>query len=250
MAHEVAHLVYGTRSEIADWGFECYNPKSPAERQANILAAKLLLPVCHVQAHVFTPVIDPAVVRKLAKAAVVSEQTVALRLAGLAGELGLGTAAVVAFGPAGVVWKRLSGIDLADNDLIRLYESACKASGRLHREQGRPGRLLVASALSNPSVPILLIQDLPVDQAVTVSAAEKLRAAGAALFIGDGKFRNSLEGKFGAFKPVVKGMSLEDALVAFVDRYRDKWESPAHTRKFISIACQRYIRLKLSQWVG
>ena len=249
LAHEVAHLIYGTRSKIADRGFECYDPKSALEKQANALAARLLLPVPHAQAAITAPVIDPSMIRKLAKTAVVSEQTTALRLATLARELGLGAVAVFAFDGGGVVWKRAAGVDLSGHDLHHLYERAQQAVGRLHRQTGPPGRVLVASALFNPTVPTLVVQELPSDQALTTSAAEKLRAASVALFAGDEPFRHSLEGKFGAFKPKVRGLSLDEAIAAFLDRYRIAWESPDHAQKFLSAPCQRYIRLKLSQWV-
>lgn len=90
LAHEVAHLIFGTKTDIADRGFEGYDSKSPAERQADALASQLLLPVGHVQPHITTPVVDPTMIRKIGKQATVSEQVVALRLARLAGELGIG----------------------------------------------------------------------------------------------------------------------------------------------------------------
>lgn len=248
LAHEVAHLIYGSKTDIIRQGFELYDAKSGPERQANALAAKLLLPVRHLQSHVSVPIVDPATIRKVSTEATVSERMVALRLSDLAGELGIGTAGVVAFGSDGIEWKKLNGLPLDDATASRFFDAARTATGRIHREHGRPGRVYVAAALHNAAFPTLFVQDLPYDQAITASKAERLRSAGKILFADEEPFRRSLEGKVGAFKPTVAGLTLNEAVEAFIEKYGENWQSAEYTEKFLSRECRRYIRLKLSQW--
>lgn len=249
LAHEVAHLIYGTKSEVAGQGFEGYDPKSRDERQADALASQLLLPLPSVQTHITTPVVDPATVRKIGNEAKVSERVVALRLVRVAGELGIGVSGVAAVEGSKVAWKVCPRLALDDESLLRFHAAAISSADRTHREGSRSGRVYVASALRNPEYPTLFVQELPRDQAVTPSKAEQLRAAGLAVFAGDDAFRCSLEGKFGAFKRAAMSMTLDQAVAAFVDLHCDKWASDKHAFIFLTKDCRRYIRLKLAQWV-
>ena len=89
LAHELGHLLLGTAAVIGESISDILRTDSEEERKVNQIAAELLMPTASRHAIVGDPPISAIGVRKLAKAARVSELAAALRVVGLAEDLGL-----------------------------------------------------------------------------------------------------------------------------------------------------------------
>jgi hypothetical protein len=76
---------------------------------------------------------------------------------------------------------------------------------------------------------------------------EKIRELEEYLFEGDTKFRQSMAGRFGAFKSTAQSMVLDDAVQLFNNRILQNPEL-INLKQLQSEKGREYIRLKLESW--
>lgn len=245
LAHEIAHLVLDTQSDVQDRIRDIYDPRSPEEKAANRVGSEILLPPSRLKKIMKRPV-DSRTIATAAKEAKVSEVVIALRLFKMAADFDLDHPVVARLEEGVVKWRMPLTYQLDDNVAQRLYDEAQTAGGT-KRESDTADKSIRVCALSNPGFQILFFYWLNEKQATEFTTWEQRKQIEVELFEGDVKFQQRLSGFFGAFKPHALEMNIDDAFVAFYERYGERFQDDRYDR-FHSELCQRYIRLRLSEF--
>lgn len=249
LAHELGHLILGVATVVGESVYDSLKSDDAEERAVNDFAAELLLPTDVVKQHVPSVPVVAANLKKLAKVAKVSEIMAAIRVTNLADSIGLVNASVAFFEDgqfswhwSQTLWRRPTTAD----ELLALARKAAPAPARVQRSDGQ---VIVASLIDNPftNTTTLFVQLLPKELGNTLSAHEERQELETFLFAGQDDFRKQLQGCFGYFKPVAAGMDLDAAVVAFFERYHERWAGVPQKR-LLSQKGRDYIRLRLAEW--
>ena len=210
----------------------------------------MLIPQDVVKAVVSELPIVAAVLKRLAKQSHVSELAAALRIANLAGELGLENAAVVFFEGDAVSWQWSRTLSMPDDTAISLRDAARKAAPNAFRHARK--KLATCSLHHWSRIHSSVLPPCSCSCCQRSTASKSRGTSDAAeieeyLFDGQVTFQRQLQGCFGAFKPLVKGMSASEAEDTFWERYERRFAGVPEKR-LTSPKGREYVRLRLEEW--
>jgi Zn-dependent peptidase ImmA (M78 family) len=244
LAHELAHIVLGTKNDVLPAGAGAFYADTKEERQANSLAAEFLLPLAKLQRLVTDIPVDIIALKTIARKANVSPVMAACRVAGLAKSLGLINGAVVGFHGTEYRWKWSTTLKFSKDEAIQIWRQAKEAAPRLYRKKQGDGNVVCASYLPGRGFSALFVQLLPREVATEPTIGEQLRKIETWLFGDDPRLRPSLAGKFGWFSDrKALGMSPEEAAVAFLKHYHNTWQA-RRAQKMADPRALEWLRLK------
>ena len=244
LAHELAHIVLGTKNDVLPAGAGAFYADTKEERQANSLAAEFLLPLPELRRLVTDIPVDIIALKAIARKANVSSVMAACRVAALPKSLGLINGAVVGFHGTEYGWKWSTTLKLSKDEAIRIWRQAKEAAPQLYREQQDDDNVVCASYLPGRGFSALFVQLLPRDLAAAPTIGEQLREIETWLFGDDPGLRLSLGGKFGWFSDQkARGMSPEEAVEAFMEHYHETWP-PQWAPKMSDPRTLEWLRLK------
>jgi len=246
LAHELAHLVLGTKPDIASEPFQSSNKE---ERDADQLASEFLIPTGELRRHVQDRLpVDAKSLRRLAKAANVSPVMAACRLVSATEELGLQNAAVVFFVSAEERWRFSQGLSFDEKEAQGLLIECLSNKPNVVRVENHDGNVVVGSIIDAQAYQVLLIQLLPEDMALQETREERRQKLATRLFGEDYSFRQSIAGTLSTIKQRCKGQDLDDAVKFFEGNYLGIKYKGTRERKLRSNAGREYIRLCLERW--
>ena len=109
--------------------------------------------------------------------------------------------------------------------------------------------MLVASLVENPffGSATMFVQLLPAKYGEQKPRDERRAEIEEYLFDGQVTFQRQLQGCFGAFKPLVKGMSASEAEDTFWERYERRFAG-VPKKRLTSPKGREYVRLRLEEW--
>lgn len=248
LAHELGHLIYGVPTVVGE-SILTFSKRNSEERKIDKFAAELLLPTSKVLKAIQEIPITASVLQKFAKKAKVSPFTVALRVAGLANQLGLNDASVVLYKNDKFKWQWSETLKLNDNTPNQILAECNESAPNPARIACGENEVIVASFIENPSwnTKVLFLQLVNETDGYKPLREERIRELETYLFEGDVKFRQSMAGRFGAFKSIAQNVFLNDAIQLFNERILRNPEL-INTKKLRSEKGREYIRLKLEAW--
>jgi len=228
-----------------------FGRRSKEERQIDKFAAELLLPASIVSNAIQEIPVTARSLQRLAKNARVSDLAVALRVANLTAEIGLNDASVVFYENDTLKWQWSETLRLTGNTPVEILAECTKLDpnpARIYHEQNE---IIVASFIENPNynTKTLFLQLVNESDGFKQLREERIRELEDYLFADDIKFRQSLAGRFGAFKPTAQTMSLDDAIRQFNERLLRNSDL-INLRRMRSEKGREYIRLKLEMWAN
>ena len=170
LAHELAHLVLGTDSELVSEPFQCNETE---ERDADRLAAQFLVPDDRLEHFIggHLPV-DARTLKRIAKDANVSPVMAACRVVSASEQLGLLNAAIVYFENGVEVWKYSENLVFDQGEPGELLGKALRAKPSLARSDNGDGNVNVCSLFETQLYQILLVQLLSPSAAEGESSEE------------------------------------------------------------------------------
>jgi len=222
LAHELAHLILGTRPGIAR---EPFRSETAEERAADQLAGELLIPESKARACLGAVLpVDARTLQRLAIAAAVSPIMAACRVVNLTTILGLRNAAVVFFDSNGQYqWRHSSGLSFTDDEAVALHSDAVRSNEAL-RAPNEDGNTVVYSAINILHYSALFMQLLPPDVANGQTMEERKVALREIVFQGDVSFQQSVAACVGYIRKKFSHLTVTEALVEFDNRYLEcKW---------------------------
>ena len=250
LAHELGHLIFGITS-VADEDISPFVTKSKEERKIDKFAAELLLPESIVLDTIKEIPVTAKVIGKFAKTANLSSFTVALRIASLAKEIGLNDASVVCYKNDKMAWQWSKTLKLNGDTPEKLLAECEKAKPNPARITYSENNVIVASFIENPTFnsKILFLQLVSESDGFKELREEKIRDLEAQIFQDDIKFRQIINGKFGAFKGKAKQVNYEDSIKLFNEHlFNNRYESSLTSEQLAILRSktgQEYIRLRL-----
>lgn len=251
LAHELGHLILGIPTVVGESVIDVGNRKSDEENRVDKIAAELLLPETVVLAHVKEIPITATVIEQLAKKAKVSDLMVALRMAALSSSLGLDDALVVYYEKDEMIWQWSETFQLTEESTQELL-AECISNAPAPARIPHKGRMAVASFLHNPyfDTKTVFLQLVPEAEGNKQLREERLRELEGYVFQESATFKQSLNGRFGMFRPMAAKMSLTEALSYFNARLRQypNTLSPEQVKRLLSEKGQDYLRLRLQVW--
>lgn len=248
LAHELGHLIYGITA-VADEIISPFSKKSIEEQKIDRFAAEFLLPEAIVLNEITEIPVTAKVIQGFAKKAKVSQSTVALRVASLATQLGLNNASVVLYVDDIIKWQWSKTLRMRGNTPAEILAECSKSFPNPARIPYEQNEVIVASFVENPNfkTKTLFLQLVNEFDGFKQLREEQLRELEEYLFAGDIKFRQSLAGRFGAFKPKAQNMYLNEAIQEFYSRV---FRNPdlINLQRLKSERGREYIKLKLEVW--
>ncbi len=245
LAHELAHLILGTRPDVLR---EPFRSVTAEENAADQLASELLIPEGKAKSFLGqTLPIDAKRIERLANAANVSPIMAACRIVSMTGELGLQNAALAFFDSNGCYkWRYSSGLKFTDDDATRLYEQVTAAVAPL-RVPNHDGNLIVCSAINAQQYTALLFQLLPPEIASQKTVEERTQELRLKLFAGDYSFQQSVAASVGSIRNKFSHLSIDGALAEFDAKYlQTKWTAEQRQR-LLSADGREFLRLELAK---
>lgn len=248
LAHEIGHLIYGIAAIVGESVLEI-SKVSAEERKIDKFAAELLLPTSKVLAEIREIPVTAKSLQALAQKAKVSELVVALRVAGLATQIGLNDASVVLYENDEIKWQWSETLKLTGNTPAEILAECTKSAPSPARISYKQDEVIVASFIENPNfnTKTLFLQLVNEFDGFKQLREERIRELEEYLFADDIKFRQSLAGRFGAFKPTAQNMFLDEAIRQFNERLLRNPDL-INLRRLRSEKGREYIRLKLEMW--
>lgn len=250
LAHELGHLLFGVATVVGESVYDSLQSNDSEERRVNDLAAELLLPESVVRQSIASVPVVAAQLRKLAKQANVSELAAAIRVANLAGVIGLVNASVAFFQNDEFRWNWSKTLTMPPELAVALLEDVKDSAPHPVRIQRKATNdVIIASLIANSvlNLATLFVQLLPSAVGNQLSAVERRIELEEYLFKGDNEFRMQLQGVFGAFRPKCKGWSLTMAFAEFFKQKGDRWDGQRRARLH-SDKGREYVRLRLQEW--
>jgi Zn-dependent peptidase ImmA (M78 family) len=250
LAHELGHLICGVTS-VADEKISLFITKTKEEKEIDRFAAELLLPESIVIETIKEIPVTAKVIQKFAKTANVSLSMVALRIASLAKELGLKDASVVSYENDEMKWQWSETLELSGEPPKNILAECEKAKPNPARIIHSENNVIVASFIENPTFnsKILFLQLVNESDGFKELREEKIRDLEAQIFQNDTGFRQSINGKFGAFKGKAKQVNYEDSIKLFNEHlFNNRYESSLTSEQLAILKSetgQEYIRLRL-----
>jgi len=248
LAHELAHLILGIPVTHGETFQEMIQSDSEEERRVNALAAELLMPLPELRRAFPNPPVVAGALKRFAKASNVSELSAAIRVCNAVDELGLNNASVVSFRDDELAWQWSQTLRMSEETAHELLCRATESAPKAFRAEHEDDQLIVASVLRNPyfESSTLFVQLLPREVGEALSPAEKQREFEDKFLNIDPKFRASVQGVFGAFKPRCEGLSLDEAVALFWERNERRFENTA----ICTAEGRLYVRLRIEQFVA
>lgn len=246
LAHELAHLVMGTESDIYCRPFCSDNTE---EKAADGLAAEFLIPWPKLIAMGGDqlPVVANTV-NNIAKAANVSPVVGACRIASSCERLGLMNAAVVFIKGGSEVWRYSSGLQFTSEDAIELANEISSSAGTtVRKENAVDENLIVGSLIDCWDYQLLLAQLLPPAIGNQEAQAERVERIRKEIFNDDMRFEGKASGSLGAIKNKSEITSLDAAVAMFYSNYIAGF-SDEQREKLSSDDGQLFVRARLSKW--
>ncbi len=245
MAHELAHLLQGTKPDIAG---EEFSSADENELAADRLASELLLPTTLIRKFVSADEpVDFRSIRRLAESANVSPVAVAYRVANAFELLGLPNAGVARFPNGGKPTLFSRGFRLELEDAQRILEQARTSHPDVCRVPLSRGVTVSATLMQTPGYELLFVQLLPADVAAQPTRDERLRELAGLLFGSDLSFRQSVAARLGGFRAKSPANSLADATTEFL-RPVELLPAGSRDRTLLTPTGREYVRLFLSKW--
>ncbi len=246
LAHELAHLVLGTKPDIAT---EPFRSDRQEECDADQLASEFLIPIEQVNAHFRGHLpIDAKTLKRLAKAARVSPVMAACRVVNAAVGLGLKNAGVFFFAGGIQQWSYSPTLRFDESEGEELLKEAMKCYPNLVRLDNSDGNVVVGSMIDAQDYQVLLVQLLPEEEATKETQEERIRSLASELFDNDSTFRPSIAGSLGVLKGKCQGKNLSEAVDFFYTQYVGVKYSGDREKVLLSTKGREYIRLYLERW--
>lgn len=246
MAHELAHLILGTDSELVSEPFQCNDTE---ERDADRLAAQFLVPDNRLEHFIGNHLpVDARTLRRISQDANVSPVMAACRVVSASEQLGILNAAIIYFNNGVEVWKYSENLVFEDGEPRELLEDALRARPNLARSDNGDGNVNACSLFETTSYQLLLVQLLPQSVAEGESSEEKRRRLAKSVFGEEIGFQQSVAAVLGSVKQRCKGQSLYDAVAYFENHYLGtKYDGEKMTR-LCTPEGREYVRIHLSRW--
>ncbi len=248
LAHEIGHLIYGVTTVVGEY-ITPFGIKNREERRIDKFAADLLLPTSIVFNTIQEIPVTAKVLQRFAKKAKVSQSTVALRVASLITQIGLSDASVVLYEDDELKWQWSETLRLTGDTPTEILAECTKFAPNPARIPHGQNEVIVASFIENPNfnTKILFLQLVDESDGFKQLREERMRELEKYLFEDDIKFRQSLAGRFGAFKSTAQNMFLDEAIQMFNKRLLQNPEL-INLKRLRSDKGSEYIRLKLEMW--
>lgn len=245
LAHELAHLILGTRPDVLR---EPFRSVTADEKAADQLASELLIPDERARAYLGqTLPIDAKRIERLANAANVSPIMAACRIVSMTTELGLQNAAVVFFdGDGRYKWRYSTGLKFTDDEATRLYPKVIASTAPLRVPNG-DGNTIVCSAINAQQYVAVLLQLLSPEIAEQPTIEERTQQLRVLLFEGDYSFQQSVAASTGWVRRTFPHLTVENALAEFDEKYlQSKWTADQRQR-LLSLEGREFLRLELAK---
>jgi len=245
LAHELAHLILGTRPDVLR---EPFRSVTAEEKAADQLASELLIPDERARAFLGrTLPIDAKRIERLALMANVSSVMAACRIVSMTTELGLQNAAVAFFdGEGRYKWRYSAGLKFTDDEAARLYPMVIASPTPL-RIPNADGNTIVCSRINAQQYAALLFQLLPPDIAEQPTVEERTQQLRGLLFNGDYSFQQSVAGAIGWIRNKFSHLTVDAAMAEFDAKYlQTKW-TPAQRQRLMSSDGREFLRLELEK---
>lgn len=246
LAHELGHLLLGVPTVIGETLADMLGSDSDEEKRVNELAAELLIPTQVVQQFIQQPPVVAQSLLRLAKAGRVSPLAAAVRVTNLATELGLENAAVLQFERDELRWMWSPSLRATTADTsLEVLRAARNAFPCPYRHTQDDGFVVVASLIDNPQYEstTVFVQLLQPEMGLLLSKEERRQQLEKVLFTNNDGLRNSVQGCFGALKPKITGMSLDQAVTTFWSRQQKRFEKSLMNTD----AGREYVRLRITE---
>jgi len=217
------------------------------EREVNELASALLMPHGELQRAFSDPPVVAAALKRFANLARVSQLSAALRVCNSIEALGLNNASVVSFAAEELRWQWSTTLTMSQATAFELLKNARVCHPHAFRDDFDDEQTVVASVLDNPffGTATLFVQLLPRHLGENLSPDELRRRFEEEFVNPDPKFRATLQGIFGAFKPKCYGMTADAA----VELFWEKNEQRLGSTVIGSEEGRLYVRRRISQFV-
>lgn len=248
LAHELSHLILGSAGDVVGSRSGAYRAESREEKDANQLAAELLLPREAMAGMRLRAPVDRSSLRRIARAADVTDVMAACRVATLARQIGLGQVALIGFESGRLVWRWSDALRLHDDDsILRLYEQSAASGAEVYREDHGAEQVVCACVIPTRRFEALFVQLLPRDVGRQRTCDERRRELEAWLFGDDRGFRSILNGQFSAALKYARGSGLgvDGAVRRFYGTYEQRWP-PRRARKMRDARGREWVRLKFA----
>ncbi len=248
LTHELGHLIYEVPTVVGE-SVLTFGKRSKEERLIDKFAAELLLPVSIVLNAIQEIPVTAKALQRLAKNARVSDLAVALRVANLTAEIGLNDASVVFYENDTLKWQWSETLRLTGDTPAEILAECTKLAPNPARIPHEQNEVIVASFIENPNfnTKVLFLQLVSEFDGFKQLREERIRELEEYLFADDVKFRQSLAGRFGAFKSIARNMFIDEAIQLFNRRLLQNPEL-VNFRRLRSEKGREYIRLKLAAW--
>ncbi|HMS39110.1 MAG TPA: ImmA/IrrE family metallo-endopeptidase [Pyrinomonadaceae bacterium] len=248
LAHELGHLIYKIPTVVGE-SVVAFERKNEEERLIDKFAAELLLPTSIILNSIQEIPVTAKTLQKIAKKAKVSDLAVALRVANLAYEIGLSNASVVFYENDTLKWQWSETLRLTGNTPATILAECTTLAPNPARIPFQQNEVIVASFIENPNfnTKILFLQLVNESDGFKQLREERIRELEKYLFADDIKFRQSLAGRFGAFKLTAQNMFLDEAIQEFNTRLA-KNSDLINLHRLKSEKGREYIKLKLESW--
>jgi hypothetical protein len=248
LAHELGHLIYEVPTVVGE-SVLAFGKRSKEERKIDKFAAELLLPAPITLSAIQEIPVTAKALKRFAKDARVSDLAVALRVANLATEIGLSDASVVFYKNDILKWQWSETLKLTGDTPAEILAKCTKFAPNPARVHHKQNEVIVASFIENPNfnTKTLFLQLVNEFDGFKQLREERIRELEEYLFADDVKFRQSLAGRFGAFKSTAQNMFLVDAIQLFNRKILQNPEL-INLRRLRSEKGREYIQLKLEAW--
>ncbi len=248
LAHEIAHLLLGIEPDLLASDREPLAEDKAEEKRVNELTCQLLLPESRLRELVVPPLVDPPMLKKVARRAKVSELMAACRISKLCQKLALKNAAVLGFRGDSLNWKWSQTLKVPDDLASKLLIGAREAHPAMYRHKQKRGDVVTATLVGSPEFPAVFVQLVASEVADEKSQGEQIVELANELFKENLQFRQAVNGCISAFKTKFGGtMALDAAIKGFLERYKRKWQGEL-ARQISSAQGRRYLSLRLAEW--
>ncbi len=246
LAHELAHLILGTESDIYCQPFQSNRAE---ERAADALAAQLLIPFSKLISFGANelPVVGKTI-DNISKAAQVSPIVTACRVVDQCSELGLKNAAIVYLANGEEKWRFSSGLTFITSDAVQLANNITAGGNGVVRVGNHDGNVIVGSLIDQWDYELLLVQLLPPEIATREAKAELIERIRKQVFKDDRSFEGRVAGCLSSIgqKRTEIG-KLEQAMACFREKYLPTFTPEQQSLLSSDDGCE-FLRFRLSKW--
>lgn len=248
LAHELAHLILGTTTLLRKK--EPFKSTKAEERDADALAAELLVPLEFLKKELTALPIEMATISRLANIAVTSVPMMACHIANHADLLSIKNGYVMSFelNSNKLNWEFSRTLKRTDDENMEVLLESLKAGDGVYRETADTD-VVVYSLCETPYSKIVFVQRLPQEIGNQTSVPERLRQLSVLLFKDDPTFQNSLASKIGFFfkKHSKPGQTPKQVTDAFIAYYEPSEKNSRRLQKMKSVEGKEFIQLHMTR---